>query len=166
MAEKSGSTTQAVDDQPSADLVPEKTGASGLPAAPEQTGTPATRPRQIAGQYPQRQMTWYHISTSDLRSIGIAQNAATICVGIGTFAIATYIDFNKDIAIAESSGQQLPRLFDVAADLLLIFGVIFWLLAVIAFLWRRSELSRIKEEHGEQTLRSKLIGRWKRNVTR
>ena len=158
--ERSAASGRVDDDTPPTDGLPETSVASPPPTVPSVTA--ATRPRQVAGNYPQRQMTYYQISTSDLRSIGVAQAATTICVAIGTFALAAYIDFNKDITIATEGGQTVPPFLNDIANLSYWVWLVFWGIALVSFIWRRSALSQIKKEHGEPTFRAKLRDLWKK----
>lgn len=139
--------------------VPEKSGASPAPARPQKSST-SSRPVQVSGKYPVRQVTWYQFSTSDIRSIGLAQVAATVCAAIGTFALSLYLDFSKDITLAEEAGQSAPEFLQTVADLFFWSWIVFWVIAVLAFVWQRNELGRIKAEHGELTLWRKAKDWW------
>lgn len=139
--------------------VPEKSGASPAPARPQKSST-SSRPVQVSGKYPVRQVTWYQFSTSDIRSIGLAQVAATICAAIGTFALSLYLDFSKDITLAEKANQTIPEFLQTVADLSFWAWIVFWVIAVLAFFWQQDELSRIKAEHGELTFWRKAKVWW------
>lgn len=131
--------------------LPEKSGASPAPARPQKSET-FSRPVQVSGKYPVRQVTYYQFSTSDIRSIGLAQAAATIFAAIGTFALSSYLDFGKDITLAEEAGQTAPQFLHNVTELSFWAWIVSWVLAALAFVWQRNELSRIKIEHGELTL--------------
>ena len=160
--ERSAASERVGEDIPPTERLPERSASSPVSEYPQKSITAETRPRQIAGKYPQRQMTYYQISTSDLRSIGVAHAATTICIAIGTFALAAYMDFSKDITIAIEGNQPVPQFLYDIAELSYWGWLVFWFIALVAFIWGKSELSRIKEEHGEHTFWSKVKARWKR----
>lgn len=145
-------------DAPLPDDIPERSDTSPIPAVPQASGSTAmpTRPRQIVGQYPPRHVIYYQFSTSDIRSIGLAQAAATILAAMGTFALSQYLDFSKDITLAEKAGQAVPPFFHNVADLSFWTWIVFWVFAGLAFIWQRNELRRIKAEHGELTIWQKI----------
>lgn len=113
-----------------------------------------------------RYVRWYQVNTSDIRSIGVAQAAATFFAAIGTFALSTYIDFSKDISAAESSGAKPAQFLKDVVNLAYWGWIFFWFLALMVLLWQGSELRRIKSEHREVTfigalwrlLKSKILG--------
>lgn len=154
---------QATTDEPTAHSAqgPGGTGAagSGVAGGGGQAGSAVavgggdrrTRPIQVAGHYPVRTITFYQFSASDIRSIGVAQAATTICASIGTFALSWYIDFSKDIALAVSAKQPVDDLLRSVVEVSFWSWVVFWAVALAAFLWQGNELGRIKEEHGETT---------------
>ena len=113
-----------------------------------------------------RQVTYYQINSSDMRSIGVAQAAATICAAIGTFALSSYLDFSKDITLATKTNENVPEFLHTVASLSFWMWIVFWVIAVLAFIWQRNELSRIKAEHGDPTLRQRLGAYWNRHGTR
>ena len=77
-------------------------------------------------------MTFYQFSTSDIRSIGVAQAAATICAALGTFALSNYLDFGKDIALAEEAEQAVPDFLHSMIILSFWAWIVFWGIAVLA----------------------------------
>ena len=147
------------------EAISEKSGASPAPARPQKTGT-SSRPVQVAGEYPMRKVTYYQFSTSDIRSIGLAQAAAAVFAALGTFALSSYLDFSKDITLAEEAGQGAPEFLQTVADLSFWVWIVFWVIAALAFFWQGNELSRIKVEHGELTLWRKARNRWTKRGTR
>ena len=146
--------------------IPERSAGSAIPAPPQGSASTATRPRQVAGNYPMRQVTYYQFSTSDIRSIGFAQAAATICAAIGTFALSGYLEFNKDIALAQEAGQPTPEFLETITNLSFWAWLVFWGVAVLAFVWQGNELRRVKVEHGELTLLEKFQAWWSNRGTR
>ena len=128
---------------------PTDSGFGGATQVPKGLGGGATRPRQVAGSYPMRQVTWYQVSTSDLRSLGVAQAATTIFAAMGTFALSLYFDYSGNIALAQSSSQTPPAFLVQIANVTWWAWLGFWVLALGAFGWRRSEWARIRMEHGE-----------------
>lgn len=121
-------------------------------------------PKQVAGNYPMRQVTYYQINNSDIRSIGVAQAAATICAALGTFFLSTYLDFAKDLALATANDQTPPPFLQGIVNLTFWAWLIFWCIALFAFLWQGNELRRIKSEHGEPSnlirILSRLLSWW------
>ena len=97
---------------------------------------------------PVRKITWFQFSSSDIRSIGVAQAASTIFAALGTFAMSTYWDLSKDLALAEANNDAIPDALLTISNITLGGGLVFWFLSIAAFLWQGSELSRIKAEHG------------------
>jgi hypothetical protein len=116
----------------------------------------STRPRQVAGAYPMRKVTYYQISTSDIRSIGVAQVATTLFASVGAFALSLYLDYNKDIALAELGEAGVPSFLRELSNVAFWAWLFFWILATFAFFWRQSEWSRIKIEHGESSILSRI----------
>ena len=150
--------------------------ASSRPSATETTfasgGSGASEtanvPKQVAGSYPMRQVTWYQINNSDLRSIGVAQVVTTFFAALGTFALAIYLEYNKDLALLNatlkannqlSSTTSSPYL-ELIVNLSLWAWLICWGFALIAFVWKETELRRIKSEHGEPNIWQRLKMRW------
>lgn len=127
----------------------------------EDTQTPRTRPVQVAGEYPVRQVTWYQINNSDLRSIGIAQAVSTFFAAIGTFMLSLYIEFSKDIALNESADQPVPDFLQSVTSFVYWGWLAFWGVAIISFLWQGLEIRRIKREHGDTSLWQKCQSYWK-----
>lgn len=148
------------DGAPALRNVPERSDASLAPALQESSVSTAmaTRPRQIVGHYPPRHVTYYQFSTSDVRSIGIAQVAVAVFAALGTFALSIYLDFGKDITLATGEGESAPRFLYDIESIALYSWLVFWGLAVCAFIYTNTELRRIKAEHGEPSLLSKI---WK-----
>jgi hypothetical protein len=109
---------------------------------------------------------YYQFSSSDLRSIGIAQAASIICASIGTFAFSQYLEFSKDVTLAEASKTPVPEFLNGVVRIALWTWIVFWALAIAAFLWQGSEMRRIKAEHGEPNWRTKLVDWCKRHGTR
>lgn len=110
-------------------------------------------------------MTYYQFSTSDIRSIGVAQWGALFCASIGTWALTNYLDFSKDITLAKNAGQDVPDFLDKFTAITFSAWIIFWVAAVVAFIWQDSELQRIKKEHGESSRTEKLkiwCKKWRR----
>ena len=91
-------------------------------------------------------MKWYLVNSSDVRSIGVAQSAATILVGMGTFAMSHYFDITKDIAAY--SDNAAPQYLISVSSLALSAWIFFWAIALLAFIWQGVEWARIKSEHG------------------
>ena len=85
--------------------------ATASPVGGDTGGTPrrdapnkpviSSRPVQVAGKYPVREVTYYQFNTSDIRSIGLAQAAATVLAAIGTFALSSALTQTND-------SQRLP----------------------------------------------------------
>jgi hypothetical protein len=147
---------------------PEKFDAAtaGGVTAITKSGSVGTRPKQVVGEYPMRLTRYYQFSSSDLRSIGVAQAASIICASIGTFAFSEYLEFSKDVTLAEASKTPVPEFLDTVVSIAFWTWIVFWGIAAWAFLWQGNELRRIKAEHGEPNWRTKL-GNWcKRHVTR
>lgn len=140
--------------------VPERSDTSLAPALQESSVSTAmaTRPRQIVGHYPPRRVTYYQFSTSDVRSIGIAQAVVTVFAALGTFALSIYLDFGKDITLATGEGESAPQFLYDIESIAFYSWLVFWGLAICAFIYQRTELRRIKAEHGEPSLLSKI---WK-----
>ena len=103
-------------------------------------------------------MTYYQISRSDLRTIGVAHVATTIFGSIGTFALAIYFDFNKDITLAVQDEKAVPQFLNDVANISFWAWLVFWFLALLAYLWQGNELRRIRAEHGELTIWKKICG--------
>lgn len=159
--ERSATSDRADEEGVPAREVPEVSAGSPVPEPPQKTGTSTSRPRQIAGKYPQRQMTYYQISSSEIRSIGVAQAFATIFAAMGTFALSSYLDFKKDIALALHAGQEVPPFLDSVTDLVFWAWIVFWAVAIGAFGYQGVELRRIKAEHGELAPWTRAWNRWK-----
>lgn len=140
-------------------------GASAAPAPPQSSGA-TSRPRQVAGKYPMRQVTYYQFNTSDIRSIGIAQAAATLFAALGTFALSLYLDYSKDITLAVEQKQNVPQFLHDVANISFWAWIAFWVLALLAFIYQRNELGRIKTEHGEPTLRQRINSWWSNHGAR
>lgn len=142
--------------------VPERSDASLAPALQKSSVSTAmpTRPRQIVGHYPPRRVTYYQFSTSDVRSIGIAQAVVTVFAALGTFALSIYLDFGKDITMATDKGESAPQFLYDIENIAFYSWLVFWGLAVCAFIYQRTELRRIKAEHGEPSLLSKIMERY------
>lgn len=157
-SDKSGVSVPTNDRPSIVDDRPEKSGATPPSSRPTRSGT-NTRPVQVSGSYPVRQVTWFQISNSDLRSIGVAQATATFFSALGTFALSQYLEFNKDASLLMQQNKLVPSYLSNFVELAFWSWVVFWLMAVLAFFWHRSELGRIKEEHGVFTL-SRRIRRW------
>ena len=146
------------DEAPVLREVPERSDTSLAPAPLQSSASTATatRPRQIVGHYPARHVTYYQFSTSDVRSIGIAQMAVAVFAALGTFALSIYLDFGKDITLAMNEGESAPQFLYDIENIAFYSWLVFWGLAVCAFIYQRTELRRIKAEHGEPSLLSKI----------
>ena len=105
-----------------------------------------------------RVVRWYQFSTSDIRSIGAAQAAATIFAAVGTFALSHYLDLSKDIALA---GEKAPEYLINVASFAFWSCLISWLLAFVAFVWQGLELNRVKQEHGEASVGLRFSNLWR-----
>lgn len=122
-----------------------------------------TRPKQVVGSYPVRQVIWLQISTSDIRSIGIAQLVATISSAIGTFALSVYLDFSKDLTLDTQAGKQASDLLNAVVHISYWSWIIFWIIAAAAFIFQGTEYSRLKAEHGLPSVYGKIkskINKW------
>ncbi|MCI0564219.1 MAG: hypothetical protein MN733_37565 [Nitrososphaera sp.] len=158
--ERSGASESTDDAAPRPRRIPDRTGGSAETEMPRGTAISATRPVQVRGNYPVREVTWYQFNSSDIRSIGVAQAAATIFAALGTFALSNYIDFSKDITLAEQDGRDVPQFLYNIADLSFWAWIIFWAVAIVAFLWQGNELMRIKAEHKVPTWLNKIRNWW------
>lgn len=144
-------------------------GGAGVSALAEQSGTTTptrfsrsasnNRPKRVEGVYPMRYTTYYQFSSSDIRSIGVAQAATTFFAAAGTFSMSYFFDIGKDIAVMDSSQLGVNYLQNVA-NLCLTAWAVFWFIAVVAFIWQGVELRRIKAEHGEATYSAKVKTWW------
>lgn len=138
--------------------------AGGIPfTTNESAGTasarPPTKPSRIHGKYPVRSVTYYQFNSSDIRSIGVAQAAATILFSLGTAAFFMYLDFSKDIAMATQAKQLIPQFLQDLTSYALAAWKIFWIFGALSFGWQGLELRRIKREHGEVFSWKKLFRR-------
>jgi hypothetical protein len=114
-----------------------------------------TRPVQVAGHYPERHVTWYQVSTSDARLLGIAQAVTTVFASLGTFALSQYLEIWRDSA----ASNQLLSTF--VSNLMFYGWLVFWVIAGGAFVWRQSEWERIRREHGEPSLPNRIRNWWR-----
>ncbi len=108
-----------------------------------------------------RKTTYYLFSNRDIRSIGYTQAASAIFAAFGTFALSVYLDFSKGLRIIEESNKTPDEYMENVSNVSLSLWIIFWLLALAAFWWQKSEIRRIKEEHGELTFLTRFINKWK-----
>ncbi len=145
---------------PSIKNVPEKSAGGPKPNRPQASGT-ANKPSRVAGNYPMREVTWYQISTSDIRLIGALQAATTVFFAIGTFLLSNYLDFSKDIILAEQAKTTVPTFLRNVAALGLGGWIGSWLIALAAFLWQGAEVRRVKKEHGELPLWGRIVALFK-----
>lgn len=144
------------------------TTAGGSPAlAAPQTISSGQTPRTIGvgnspkagkvnARYPMREVTYYQMSRSDFRSMGVAQAAATICAAIGTWAMSNYLELSKDIALAKGT---IPEWLYSVRSMAFWAWLIFWCIALAAFAWQGFEYHRIRTEHGELGFWQKA-GKW------
>lgn len=124
-----------------------------------------SRPKQVRGDYPVRKITWYQVNTSDIRSIGVAQAAATVFAALGTFALSSYLDLKKEMVLNEEN-TRAANFLDPVADLAFGAWLVFWGIAIVAFVWQVWELGRIKEESGNPSFLRSIIKGWLRRGTR
>lgn len=157
--DSSGTSDPSPAEMPVDAVQDEKSGSTPSP-------TSNKRPVQVRGEYPVRLTTYYQFSKSDIRTIGVAQAASTILVALGTFALSFYLEFSKEIAAIIEAENTPDKLLQNISDICFWAWIIFWVLAFIAFLWQGGELRRIKEEHGEPTLSSRISAFWRKNGDR
>ena len=143
LEDKAAASEKLDSGMPQLENVPEKSGTGSEPPPPTKASR-STRPKQIRGRYPPRKVTWYQISTSDLRSMGIAQAGTTVFAAMGTFALSIYIEFSKDIALLGPDKKEVAQVLQDTADLAFWTMIFCWTIAVFAFIWRGSDLRRIK----------------------
>ncbi len=143
------------------DEEPSAASASSLTTPAAQKKSLSKRPVQVQGSYPVRKTTYYLFSNRDIRSIGYTQAASAIFAAFGTFALSVYLDFSKDLRIIEESNKTPDEYMENVSNVSLSLWIIFWLLALAAFWWQKSEIRRIKEEHGELTFLTRFINKWK-----
>lgn len=123
--------------------IPGSTAQNGL------TGGNRSRPVQARGNYPERTVTWYHISRSDIRNLSVASWATTLFTAVGTYGLTVYLDFSKDIQLSTEAPEHSVELLSSVAAIAFAGWIFCWAMALVAFLWRERELLLIKEEHGE-----------------
>lgn len=116
-------------------------GASGLDSAKR------TRPIQVTGHYPERHVTYYQVSTSDLRALGVFQAVSTIAGSLGTFAMSLYFDYRA--GLADQPSPAADPFMQSVTNVAFWAWIGFWIIAVGAFIWRQTEWARIRVEHGE-----------------
>lgn len=164
--ERSASSDPDDETAPHPRALPERTGGSADTDTSRGGASTSTRPVQVRGNYPVREVTWYQFNSSDIRSIGVAQAAATIFAALGTFALSNYIDFSKDITLAERAGENIPDFLHTITDLTFWAWIVFWAVAIIAFIWQGNELMRIKAEHNVPTWSGRIRDWWHRRGAR
>ncbi len=108
-----------------------------------------------------RRVTWYQVSASDFRNVGLVQIATTFFGAIGTFALSIYLDYSKDVAIARSAKSSIPAFVETAANIAFWAWIIFWFVALALLIWQGTELHRIKVEHGQKPFYERIIDYWK-----
>jgi hypothetical protein len=129
-------------------------GTGDIPSRPN-------KPSRVSGEYPVRNIVWYQFSSSDIRSIGVAQAASVISFSLGTWTLSEWLDFKKDIAQAALSKQPVSDFLQNLASAFFILWICFWAIGLIAFFWQGLELRRIKVEHGEMTVFQKIRNFWR-----
>lgn len=100
----------------------------------------------IQPEYAQRNMKCYAVTESELKQIGLANLAVTICFGIGSGLLGLGIDIFKDTTLADSVPPNANVVVNTVQPILFIFGIVFWLAAAALWFWRRDMLSLIRKE--------------------
>ncbi len=127
------------------------------PAEKDSTGGRGpTSPRKVRTYYPDRDVIYLRINTTELKNLGVAQTGTTINAAIGTFFLTLYWDLTKDIGLLKAAGDPVPEFYVTQVDIYLLTSGAFFVFAFLAFLWRRNQISRIKEEHNIPTLRARI----------
>ena len=110
-----------------------------------------------------RHEVYYQVTAFDLRNMRIAQAATAIFASISTFSFSVYVDFRKDISLADQADQPVDALFHNVVTLLFGAFVLFALLALTAWILQGTELRKIKAAHGQRSWLQKF---WSKYVSR
>lgn len=100
----------------------------------------------IKPQYAQRSMKCYAVTESELRYIGLANNAATVCFGIGSAFLALWLDIFREIQFSSEIPEAAQAASQVIQPFLLILWIVFWGVAIMLYFWRRNMILLIKQE--------------------
>lgn len=96
--------------------------------------------------YSIRKMKCYSVTESELKQIGLANIAITSMGSIGTGLFAFGLDIYKDTAFTTSIPEATEAVISILQPILLIGGIAFWVIAIIAIFWRKSMMTLIKNE--------------------
>lgn len=116
------------------------------------------RPVRPRGEFPERNLRWYHVTAGELRTVSIVQVASALLASVGTFALGLYMDMQKDIAIAQANKEAVPDFFFTVVNFAWWAWILSWALGAAALVWQAINIEGIKAEHGEPPLWARIFG--------
>lgn len=101
---------------------------------------------QFSPIYSVRQTRCYTVTNSELKQIGLANLGATAFFTIGSLLAGFAIDVFKDIVLTDEVPEAAKQIIDSAQPLLFTMSATFYLLGLVAMLWRWDMIRSIKSE--------------------
>lgn len=96
--------------------------------------------------YSRREMRCLIVSESELKQIGLANIGVTVSVGIGSALLSFGVDLFKDTALDTPANAGSAAIADAVESLCIAGGIVFYIVALILWFWRRDMIQTIRSE--------------------
>lgn len=110
------------------------------------TGLTTNAGSAIKPVYAQRSMKCMAVTESELKQIGLANLGVTVNFGLGSALLAFGLDLFKDKKLTPDMPEGALFMIDAVQPFCWIFGGVFWVIALLLWIWRWDMLRLIKRE--------------------
>ncbi len=100
----------------------------------------------VRATYTERNMRYFSISESELKTIGLANLGQNFFLAVGSGLLAFSLDIFKDTTLAENVPTKAAEIAGYAQPILLFIGLAFYVGAAGVWWWRRGMVKTIKNE--------------------